>query len=51
MAPEPFRGKRNHSGLLEYVVKKISNLKGVSEEEVEEATEKNARDLFGIKDV
>ena len=36
MAPEPFRGKRNHSGLLEYVVKKI---------------EKNARDLFGIKDV
>lgn len=51
MAPEPFRGKRNHSGLLEYVVKKIANLKGVSEEEVEEATEKNARDLFGIKGV
>lgn len=50
MAPEPFRGKRNHSGLLEFVVKKIAELKGVSEEEVEEATEKNARELFGIKE-
>lgn len=46
LAPEPYRGRRNHSGYLEFVVKKIAELKGVSEEEVEEATEKNARELF-----
>lgn len=46
MAPEPFRGKRNSSLYLPYVVEKIANLKGISKEEVEKITEKNARRLF-----
>ena len=46
MAPEPFRGKRNSSLYLPYVVEKIAELKGVSKEEVECVTEENARRLF-----
>lgn len=46
MAPEPYRGTRNHSGNLTYVVEKIAELKGVTTEEVEEVTLKNARTLF-----
>ena len=49
MAPEPYRGKRNHSGNLELVVQKVAELKGVSKDEVEDVTRKNARELFGIE--
>lgn len=48
LAPEPYRGKRNHSGYLVFVVKKIAELKGISEEEVEETTCRNAKKLFCI---
>lgn len=46
MAPEPYRGKRNSSLYLPYVVEKIAEIKGVSTEEVERVTEANARALF-----
>ena len=46
MAPEPYRGKRNHSGYLIYVRDKIAEIKGISPEEVEKVTEANARNLF-----
>lgn len=46
MAPEPFRGKRNSSLYLPYVVEKIAKLKGISKEDVEKITEENARHLF-----
>ena len=46
MAPEPFRGKRNSSLYLPYVVEKIAQIKGISKEEVEKVTEANARTLF-----
>ncbi|MBQ8625546.1 MAG: TatD family hydrolase [Agathobacter sp.] len=46
MAPEPYRGKRNSSLYLPYVVEKIAALKGASTEEVERVTEANARALF-----
>ncbi len=46
MAPEPFRGKRNSSLYLPYVIEKIAKLKGVSKETVEKITEENARKLF-----
>ena len=48
MAPVPFRGKRNDSGYLPYVVAKIAEIKGISEEEVIAVTTANARTLFGI---
>lgn len=46
LAPVPFRGKRNCSLYLPYVVEKIAEIKGISEEEVIEVTEKNAKRLF-----
>ena len=46
MAPEPYRGKRNSSLYLSYVVEKIAEIKGISTEEVERVTEANARALF-----
>ena len=48
LAPEPFRGKRNDSTLLEHVVNEIAALRGISVEEVSRATEENTRGLFGI---
>ena len=49
MAPVPFRGKRNDSGFLPYVVAKIAEVKGISEEEVIRVTTDTAGRLFGIK--
>lgn len=46
MAPEPNRGKRNDSSNIQYVIKKIAEIKGISEEEVERITEQNAYSLF-----
>ena len=48
MAPVPFRGKRNDSGYLPYVVAKIAEIKGVSEAEVVRMTAANASALFGL---
>lgn len=47
MAPEPYRGTRNHSGNLPYVVAEIARLKGITSQEVEDITLQNARKLFG----
>ena len=46
LAPEPNRGKRNHSGYLTYVAEQIGTLRGVSAEEVIRVTEANARALY-----
>ena len=48
LAPTPFRGKRNSSLYLPYVVEAIAELKGISAEQVIEQTEKNARDLYQL---
>lgn len=48
LSPVPFRGKRNHSGNLTYVVSEIASLKGLSEEQVCESTYKNAQALYRI---
>ncbi len=48
LAPEPFRGKRNTSAYLKYVVDKIAEIKGISHEEVAVQTYANAKELFGI---
>ena len=46
MAPEPFRGKRNDSGYIPYIIQQIADIKGVTPEEVEKVTEDNAYRLF-----
>ncbi|MFI3230635.1 MAG: TatD family hydrolase [bacterium] len=48
LTPVPFRGKRNNSEYLKYVVEKIAEIKNVSQEEVCVATTQNARCLFNI---
>ncbi len=46
LAPEPFRGKRNDSTYLPYIVRAIAKLREITEDEVIEATAENARRLF-----
>ncbi len=46
MAPEPFRGERNDSTLLPYVVQAIAKLREITEDEVIEVTHTNAARLF-----
>lgn len=48
LAPEPYRGKRNHSGYIKYVAEEIARLKGVAYDEVLEQTELNARKIYRI---
>lgn len=46
LSPVPFRGKRNESSYLKYVVDKLAQVKGVSREEVAAVTTANAEKLF-----
>ena len=48
MAPEPFRGKRNDSTKLSYVVERIAEIKNISKEKVEEVTYENACRFYNI---
>ncbi|MBQ6406575.1 MAG: TatD family hydrolase [Butyrivibrio sp.] len=48
LAPEPFRGKRNSSLYLPYVVQKMAEIKGISADEVISITRENARTMYGL---
>ena len=48
LAPTPMRGKRNESSYVKYVRDEIASLRGITIQEVEEATTKNAIRLFKI---
>lgn len=48
LAPVPNRGKRNSSLNLPYVVREISAIKGIPEEEVVNITTQNAKRLYGL---
>ncbi len=48
MAPEPFRGKRNHPGYLGKMAEKLAEIKGVSLEQVQEITTQNGKRLYRI---
>ena len=50
LAPEPNRGKRNSSDMIKYVIEEISKIKGISTDEVEEVTFKNAMKLYKIEE-
>lgn len=49
LSPEPKRGSRNDSRNLEYIVKKISQVKNMEEEEISKITYENAMKFFNIK--
>jgi TatD DNase family protein len=48
LAPTPYRGKRNESSYVKLVCEEIANIKGITFEEVEEATTLNSRNLFRL---
>lgn len=48
LSPVPYRGKRNESSYLSIVCKKVSEIYGVSEEEVAKITTQNSKDIFKI---
>ncbi len=48
LAPVPFRGKRNSSLYLPYVVSTLAEIKGISEEEVRRITWENAHRMYRI---
>lgn len=47
LTPVPFRGKRNESAYLKYVVQKIADVKKISVDEAAAITTFNAQKLFG----
>ena len=49
MAPVPFRGKRNEPMLVQYTAAKIAEIRGISVEELVEATYQNGKRIYGIK--
>ena len=48
LAPVPYRGKRNEPSYIKEVVKKIAEIKNLSEDTVAEAIIANAKRVFGI---
>lgn len=48
MSPEPHRGRRNFSGYVEFVARKMAEIKGVSYDELVDITERNAKRFYGI---
>lgn len=49
LAPTPYRGRLNHSGLLYYTACALAEIRGVSYETIVSQTTRNAKDLFGIE--
>ena len=50
MAPEPYRGKRNHPGYLPKMAEKLAQIRGIPVEEAIRATTENAKRLYRIED-
>jgi len=48
LAPVPCRGKRNESSYIIYVVEKLSEIYGLSKEEIADITTKNAEKVFAL---
>lgn len=49
MAPTPYRGKRCDSRYVYRMAETIAQIKGLTTQEVEEATTENGKRLFGIE--
>lgn len=47
LSPVPYRGKRNESSYLQYIIQKLAEVKKVSVEEVAALTTTNAQKIFG----
>jgi TatD DNase family protein len=49
LAPVPFRGKRNESSYLKYIIEKLAGIKNISVEAAASQTTKNAEEIFAKK--
>ena len=50
LAPVPYRGKRNESSYIPLIAKRLSDIKGIEIEEIEQKTTRNAQKLFVVND-
>ena len=48
LSPVPFRGKRNESSYINYVVEKLASIYDVSVKEIATITTENSKEVFGI---
>lgn len=48
LAPVPYRGKRNESSYIIYVIEKLAEIYGLSKEEIADVTTKNAEKVFAL---
>lgn len=48
LTPMPYRGKRNEPMFTKYVAQTIAELRGITFDELAEATNRNTKELFGI---
>ncbi|WP_299365356.1 TatD family hydrolase [Winogradskyella sp.] len=48
LAPKPYRGKRNESLYINKVLEKLSELYGISKQEIAKITTENSKQVFGI---
>jgi TatD DNase family protein len=48
LAPVPYRGKRNESSYIPMIAEKLSEIKGISVEQIAETTTNNAKNIFKI---
>ena len=48
LAPQDMRGKRNEPAFLPFIARKIAKLKGISTDELAEATTDNAKEIFQL---
>jgi TatD DNase family protein len=49
LTPVPYRGKRNESAYVRYVAERIAEIRGITVEEVAQATLNNAKRFFNIE--
>ena len=49
MAPEPFRGKRNHPGYLYRMAERLAEIRGMDAEEIHRITTQNGKRLYRIE--
>ena len=49
LAPTPYRGRLNHSGLLYYTACALAEIRGTSYETIVSQTARNAKNLFEIE--
>lgn len=48
LAPEPFRSKLNHSGYIEFIARKVAEIKKIEYSDVLKITTENSKKLFNI---